>query len=93
MTSPIVRLHAIEMVLAVLLADRAVASGNGPGWLKSRKEYILRALAKVEASVDGEVKDSLGILEIHTAVAAIFDESASIVRRPEARGQASTQRG
>lgn len=84
MTTPIARLHAIELILAVLIADRAGSAPNGHDWLRSRRDYILRALAKVEPKFDEQGVAS-GLSAIHVAVSGIFEEAESISKRSPQR--------
>lgn len=82
---PIARLYAIELTLAVLIADRAASSPNGLDWLRSRRDYILRAIARIEPQTkEMGVEDSL--LEVHAAVTNIFAEVENIHKHSSRSG-------
>jgi hypothetical protein len=81
MAKPIARLNALEMTVAVLIADRAASSRDVPGWLKDRKAIVLRTIADSEQAVLDEIGTADGITEMHTAAAEIFDEARDILKR------------
>lgn len=78
------RLHAIELILAVLIADRAASSPNSSDWLHSRRDYILRAIARIEPKLE-EVGAADGLLEVHASVSNIFAEAENIQHRSPRR--------
>jgi hypothetical protein len=72
MPSLTARLHAVEMVMEILIADRASTYEEATDWINKRRTVALMILSDSETEANSTALKA-GIVQIHEAVASIFD--------------------
>jgi hypothetical protein len=72
MPSLTARLHAVEMVMEILIADRASTYEEATDWINKRRTVALMILSDSETEANSTALKA-GIVQIHEAVESIFD--------------------